>query len=226
MLSKPEVLGLVTHWLSSADRPRQIVTLNALMLMGAFHDPRLNRIIQGADLITVDGRGILKALRKIGHQSVEQFTGIDLTRELLSRCARHHFPVFFYGGSPAVTAGLHRRILLEWPELHVAGIRDGSGHSDKAPEVMGELLQKQPSLLLVALGSPAQEIFLAQLLPQCKATVGIGVGGAFDVLAGFRREAPPLIRNYGWEWLYRMIQDPAKFKRFPDLVRFWYRCLR
>lgn len=226
LLSKTEVLALVTNWMNAADRPRQIVTLNALMLMGAARDFKLNRIIQRADLITVDGQGIMRALRKKGQQSFEQFTGIELTRNLLSWCSRHHCPVFFYGGSPAVAEGLRRNISRQWPNLFVMGIRDGSGHSVKAPEITEGLAQNQPSLLLAGLGSPAQEIFLAKSLPRLKGTVGMGVGGAFDVLAGFKREAPQFIRNHGWEWLYRMIQDPIKLKRFPDLLRFWYRCLR
>lgn len=226
LLAKSEVMAMVTHWLTTADRPRQIVTLNALMLMGATHDPQFNRIIQRADLITLDGRGIIKSLLKKDYRPLEQYTGIDLTRELLSWCARHHYPVFCYGGSPAAAAGLRLNISRQWPGLSILGIRDGYGHSAKTPRIIEEVVQNQPALLLAGLGSPAQEIFLAKSLPQLKGTVGIGVGGAFDVLAGLKREAPQFIRKHGWEWLYRMIQDPVKFKRFPDLIRFWYRCLR
>lgn len=217
---------MATHWLSTADKSRHIVTLNALMLMGAISDIRLNRIIRNAELITIDGQGVLRALRKSGHQFMEQFTGIDLTRELLSLCARYHYPVYFYGGSPVAVAGLRRNISREWPDLLIVGFRDGYQSILKVPEVVREIIQKQPSLLLVALGSPVQEIFLAEVLPQLKGTVGIGVGGTFDILAGLKREAPQFIRNHGWEWLYRMIQEPAKFKQFPVLFRFWRRYLR
>jgi N-acetylglucosaminyldiphosphoundecaprenol N-acetyl-beta-D-mannosaminyltransferase len=226
LFSKLEVLDQVTHWLTAGDRPRQIITLNALMLMGAVRDPRLNRIIQRADLITLDGQGILRALRKLGYLRLEQCTGIDLTRELLTWCARYRYPVYFYGGSPAAVAGLRRNIVLEWPDLPITAIRDGYRPAQTTPEIAAEILQNQPSLLLVALGSPTQEIFLAEWLPRCKGTVGIGVGGAFDILAGLKREAPRFVRTQGLEWLYRMIQEPAKFKRIPELIRFWGRYLR
>jgi N-acetylglucosaminyldiphosphoundecaprenol N-acetyl-beta-D-mannosaminyltransferase len=224
--SRSEVLASVTNWLCTTSQPRQIVTLNVLMLMEAATDLQLNRIIQAADLITMDGQGIMRALRKKGYRSLEQFTGIDLTRELLSWCARHHRPVFFYGGSPDVAVGLRRNVSRQWPDLSILGIHDGYGQTLKTSEIIDRLAQNQPSLLLAGLGSPAQEIFLAKSLPRLKGTVGIGVGGAFDVLAGFKREAPQFIRIHGWEWLYRMIQDPVKLKRFPDLLRFWYRYLR
>lgn len=224
--SRSEVMALVTNWLCTPGRPRQIVTLNVLMLMKAAVDIQLSQVIQSADLITLDGQGIMRALRKKGYQSLEQFTGIDLTRKLLFWCERYHCPVFFYGGSPAVAAGLRRSVSRQWPDLPVLGIHDGYEYSQKVSEIIDGLAQNQPALLLAGLGSPAQEIFLAKSLPRLKGTVGIGVGGSFDVLAGFKREAPQFIRTYGWEWLYRMIQDPVKFKRFPDLLRFWYRCLR
>ncbi len=226
LLSKSEVLTLVTNWLGTLDRSRQVITLNVLMLMAATRDLQFNRIIQRADLITMDGQGIIKALRKKEHRSWDQYTGIDLTRELLFWCSGHDCPVFFYGGSPAAASGLGRYISSQWPDLTVLGIRDGFQHSVKTPGIIEELVLKRPGLLLVGLGSPAQEFFLAKVLPRLKGTVGIGVGGAFDVLAGLKPEAPRLIRNHGWEWLYRMIQDPVKFKGFPDLIRFWYRCLR
>jgi N-acetylglucosaminyldiphosphoundecaprenol N-acetyl-beta-D-mannosaminyltransferase len=226
LFSRSEVLALVTSWLSTADRSRQIVTLNALMLIRAIRDLQFNRIIQRADLITVDGQGIMKALRKEGHQPLEQYTGIDLTRELLSWCSRYHCPVFFYGGSPAVAARLSRNLSRQWPGLSILGAWNGYEHSRQSNTIFEELAQKQPPLLLAGLGSPAQELFLARSLSQLKGTVGIGVGGALDILAGVKSEAPRCIRNHGWEWLYRMIQEPAKIKNFPDLVRFWYRCLR
>lgn len=223
---KSEVFELITKWLLKPDHHRQIVTMNALILISATQNLQLNRVIRDADLITIDGHGIIMALRKKGHQSLEQFTGIDLTKELLSWCALQNYPVFFYGGSPTVAGKLQLSIAHHWPGLSIQGIWNGYGGRTRQLELLDELRRAQPPLLLVGLGSPAQELFLAKTLPQLKNTVGIGVGGTLEVLAGLKREAPRFIRERGFEWLYRMIQDPVKLKRLPDLLRFWYHCLR
>ncbi len=226
LLLKPQVWEQIDNWLLKPEKTRHIVTLNALMLVTAVHDPELNRIIRGADLITIDGYGILKALQKTGCQNIEHFTGSDLIRIALSQCEHHGFPVYIYGGSPKAISHLKPVLAKNWPQLTIAGIRDGYGDITTRDRIIEEIVQSQPALLLVGLGSPAQEIFIAKILPRLKKTIGIGVGGALDVLSGLKKEAPRFIRNHGWEWLYRMLQDPVRFKRLPDLFSFWYWCLR
>jgi N-acetylglucosaminyldiphosphoundecaprenol N-acetyl-beta-D-mannosaminyltransferase len=226
LLSKLQALEQINNWLLESKRARHIVTLNALILVTAIHNPELNQIIQAADLITIDGYGILKALRKMDYQFIEQFTGIDLTREVISRCARYGYPVYIYGGSPIVASNLRLILSRNWPELVIVGIRDGYGGTLDQNRIFEEIIQNQPALLLVGLGSPDQELFLAKILPKLNKTIGIGVGGTLDILAGLKKEAPRFLRNHGWEWLYRMMQDPVKLKRIPDLFEFWYWCLR
>ena len=224
--TKQEIMAQIAEWLLFPKQPRQIITLNALMWLSAAQNHQFQQIIREADLITLDGRGILMALKKNGHRILEQVTGIELTRELLSWCSVHQCPVYFYGGSPAAAQRLRLQLPSSWPGLVIQGIQDGFGGPAGQMEIMEEIQRHAPGLLIVGLGSPAQEFFLARLLPKLKYTVGIGAGGTLDVLAGLKREAPPLIREHNLEWLYRMFQDPVKFKRLPDLFRFWNSCLR
>ncbi len=230
ILPEMQILDQIHNWFLEPGKARHIVTLNALMLVAAVHNPEFNRIIREADLITIDGYGILKALQRKGYENIRQFTGIDLTRYLLSHCAINGYTVYIYGGSPMVVSHLRRAFARNWPELTMAGIRDGYGDTVFGQRyetlVLEEIVQKQPALLLAGLGSPRQEFFLAKVLPCLNKTVGIGIGGAFDVLSGTKKEAPRFLRNHGWEWCYRMLQDPAKLKRIPDLCKFWYWCLR
>ncbi|MCL6590499.1 MAG: WecB/TagA/CpsF family glycosyltransferase [Firmicutes bacterium] len=223
---KQELIKLATGWLSRPVGPRQIVTLNALILMRAWQDPAVSRIIQAADMVTVDGAGVELALRKYGYGKIQRLTGLELTLHLLSWCEANGYSVYFYGGLPVVAALLKQMIPARWPGISLCAVRDGFGVQLRPGQVVAEILEKQPGLLLVGLGSPKQELFLAEVLPRLKGTVGVGVGGAFEVLAGIKREAPGFVRDLGVEWLFRMLQDPLRIKKIPDLVKFGYFMLK
>lgn len=208
----------VVNWLNKAEKPRQVITLNAVILIEALKNHRLMEIIQRADLVTVDGYGILLALKKNGYWS-ERFPGVELADRLLSYCVQKQLPVYCYGGSKESV----RRLKYKYDQELVL-FRDGFG--EKEFLIREEILTLQPALLLTGLGSPRQELFLAKLLPELKATVGIGVGGAFEIFSGLKPRAPATFSNHGWEWCYRMFHEPQKIKYLPELIKFWYGFLR
>jgi N-acetylglucosaminyldiphosphoundecaprenol N-acetyl-beta-D-mannosaminyltransferase len=220
------ILQQLDGWLQHPECSRQVVTLNASIMVKSFRCPVLRQVIRKADLVTIDGYGIECALRKRGVLEFSRMAGVELVRELLSLGERLRLSVFFYGGNPEIVKILERKLRGIWPGITIAGIFDGYQTGSEVRRIRERIIQCQPGLLLVGLGSPRQEIFLAQLLPSLSGTVGIGVGGAFEVIAGLKKEAPQLIRDYGWEWLYRMFQEPRKFTGLLDLARFWNRYLR
>lgn len=205
----------VVGWLNEGEKSRQVVTLNAVMLISAMKNNRLKQAIQMADLVTVDGYGIMLALKKSGIWT-ERFPGIELADRLINYCVQKQLPVYGYGGSKESV----RRLREKYYDNESVLFRDGFG--EKEDRVGEEILTVQPALLLVGLGSPRQELFLADLLPKLKATVGIGVGGAFEIISGLKSRAPVILSNHGWEWCYRMLRDPRKIEHLPKLVRFWY----
>ncbi len=219
-----EVLDLIDNWLTSRERSRHIITLNALMLMAAVRLISLKDVIQQADMVTVDGYGIERLLHKRGLK-VQRFTGVDLTRQLLKQACQKAYSVYFFGGTEKIVTALRQVLPLKWPGLIISGVRDGYGNSGTEEVVFHEIVCKQPHILLVGLGVPEQDLFLARVLPYLRGTVGIGVGGTFEVLCGLKLEAPPLIRNHGLEWCFRMLQEPHRLKQLPYLVRFWCRYL-
>ncbi|HBE77393.1 MAG TPA: hypothetical protein DDW65_06365 [Firmicutes bacterium] len=225
-LSNNEVVALMNDWLTIHQHSRHIITLNAQMVIAAAKFSCFKEIIKQADLVTVDGYGVDWALRKRGCPNVQRLVGVDLARILLQKSCQNACPVYFFGGTPRVASELRRVLPLKWPGLIITDIQDGYGSCSTQTAVFKDIIRRQPFLLLVGLGTPAQELFLAGILPYLTATVGIGVGGAFEVLSGLRREAPPFIRNHGWEWCFRMLQEPRKINRLPDLARFWYKYLR
>jgi N-acetylglucosaminyldiphosphoundecaprenol N-acetyl-beta-D-mannosaminyltransferase len=220
------VVARIHDWLRQPECSRQIVTLNASMLVKTLNCPALKQAIRGADLVTIDGYGIERALRKMGFSGLCRLAGVELVRELLSGGEISGLSVFFYGGSPDMVKKLRRQLKALWPGITIAGIVNGYGIRYDACRIGEEIIQCRPGLLLVGLGSPRQEIFLAKLLPHLAGTVGIGVGGALEVIAGVKKEAPQFVRDNGWEWLYRMGQEPRKLAGLIDLTRFWNRFLR
>jgi N-acetylglucosaminyldiphosphoundecaprenol N-acetyl-beta-D-mannosaminyltransferase len=224
--SKDEIFEMTNAWLTNRQHSRHIITLNAQMVIAAAKFSGFKEILKRADLVTVDGYGVDWALRKMGCSNVQRLTGVDLTRILLQKSCQSAYPVYFFGGTPRVAVELRKVLPLKWPGLVITGIQDGYGSCYTQTVVLKDIIRRQPFLLLVGLGTPVQELFLAEILPYLKATVGIGVGGAFEVLSGLRQEAPAFIRNHGWEWCFRMLQEPRKINRIPDLARFWYKYLR
>jgi N-acetylglucosaminyldiphosphoundecaprenol N-acetyl-beta-D-mannosaminyltransferase len=224
--SNNQIYRLIKDWLAQGRCSRHIITLNSVMLVTALKYNPFKNIIKQADLVTVDGYGIEWALRKKGYHNIQRLTGVDLTRELLKISCQNDYSVYFLGGTLKVVSMLETLLPEKWPGLSICGIRDGYGHSLPPTALFNEIVEKQPRLLFVAKGSPDQEMYLAGILPYLNTTVGIGVGGTFEVLCGLKREAPQFIRNHGLEWCFRMLQEPRKLRLIPDLARFWYKYLR
>jgi N-acetylglucosaminyldiphosphoundecaprenol N-acetyl-beta-D-mannosaminyltransferase len=222
---RAELLATITSWFARPERSRQVVTINARMLMAALVNPALGQAVRRADLVVADGYGVEQALRRRGYTAFTRMAGIDLVKGLLSWGSSRALTVYCYGGKVTMRGRLTESIKRRWPGIVIGGIYDGYGVRSTPEGIKRELLQTgQPRLVLVGLGTPAQELFLAQLLPQLAGgVVGIGVGGALEVLAGSRMEAPRWFRDNGWEWGFRMAQQPRKLSGVVDLVRFW-RC--
>lgn len=217
--SRVEVRDLVCRWLTAGRKPRQVVTLNAAIFMNAVANQRFKQLIQKADLVTVDGYGILLALKKHGLQT-ERFPGVELAEQLLDYCIQKRLPVYIYGG----TVKTIRELKAKFAGCDFIMMKDGFGENSHL--IAAEVIKFQPKLLFVGLGSPRQEYFLAEILPRLKNTVGIGVGGSLEIIAGRKKRGPAFLINHGWEWLYRMLREPRKLKLLPVLIKFWRGFLR
>jgi N-acetylglucosaminyldiphosphoundecaprenol N-acetyl-beta-D-mannosaminyltransferase len=219
--SRTILVQTITDWMVRPKQNRLVVTLNARMVMLALANPALGQVIRQADLVVIDGYGVEQALKKRGCRDPVRVAGIDLVKDLLTWSATRALTVFFYGGSVKTVERLNHAVRQQWPGIKIGGVYDGYGAQVSRERVEQELLRCQPQLLLVGLGAPSQELFLAQILPRLGGAVGIGVGGALEVLSGRRAEAPRWCRDHGWEWLFRMTQQPRKGAGMFDLIKFW-----
>lgn len=214
-----EIWNTICNWLITGESSHQAVTLNAAMLISALNNFRLKQIIQKAGLVTIDGYGIALSLKKRGFRT-ERFPGVELAEKLINHCLKERLLIFCYGGTKETVLRLRRKFGGDGSVL----LRDGYGAEEDL--IREEIIKVKPKLILAGLGSPRQEFFLAELLPELKAAVGIGIGGALEIISGQKPRGPAIFTNHGWEWCYRMVRDPKKIKLLPELVKFWYQFLR
>jgi len=202
----------------------QIVTLNAEMTMAARANPELGAAIAAADLVIPDGAGVVWALARQGIR-VRRSPGIELARQLLEYGARHGWRVALVGASPQVMELLRQRLLAEIPGLDLAFTIHGYQDPELWPGLEEQLRAARPYLVLVALGVPRQETWI-QRLHQGQPGLWMGVGGSFDVWSGTKERAPAWMGRLQIEWLYRLIQEPSRWRRMLALPAFAWAVLR
>jgi N-acetylglucosaminyldiphosphoundecaprenol N-acetyl-beta-D-mannosaminyltransferase len=174
----------------------------------ARRDQDFMRLINSADLALPDGAGLKIAGRLFGTPVVENLNGTDLTPRFLKVAESERLTVYLLGGLPEVVEGCYRWLSKEYPQLRIVGFRHGHFLPEEENAIIEEINAAQPHILLVALGSPRQERWIARNSQYLKAGVCVGVGGLFDFLSGSKSRAPQWMRRLGIEWVYRFIQDP------------------
>ncbi|MGL6132733.1 MAG: WecB/TagA/CpsF family glycosyltransferase [Prochlorococcaceae cyanobacterium] len=202
----------------------QIVTLNAEMTMAALADPELGRAIAAAGLVIPDGAGVVWALGRRGLR-LRRSPGIELARSLLEHGAAQRWRVALVGASPAVMERLQSRLRDELPALEPVFSAHGYQSAETWPALEARLLASRPDLVLVALGVPRQETWIAAL-PGRQGGLWMGVGGSFDVWAGVKKRAPAWMGALHIEWLYRLVQEPRRWRRMLALPAFAWAVLK
>lgn len=196
----------------------QLVTLNAEMTMTALELPELEQAIRQADLVIPDGAGVVWALRRQGVW-VRRSPGIELAHDLLAHSARQGWRVALVGGSPEVMETLVERLPQQHPGLQLVMALHGYQPAEVWPELERQLLALQPDLVLAALGVPRQETWIARLR-RGQPGLWMGVGGSFDVWSGQKKRAPRWMGTLQIEWLYRLLQEPRRWRRMLSLPKF------
>ncbi|MBC7973107.1 MAG: WecB/TagA/CpsF family glycosyltransferase [Verrucomicrobia bacterium] len=236
-LEAPEpfsVLGLPVHllddytgWLVSRAQQQQgchVVTLNAEMAMAAEHNLPLAAIIRYAELVIPDGAGIVLYLKLYG-RSTQRCPGIELAESLLREFGR--LPslgtVAFLGGQPDVIQKAKTIWQERAPGLAIAIAQHGYLSPEDEPAFLQTLKDTQPQLILVGLGVPRQEFWIAKHRHLCPNAIWIGVGGSFDIWAGVKTRAPGWLRDNHLEWVYRLYQEPWRWRRMLALPKFAWR---
>lgn len=188
----------------------QHASVNAAKVVRARSDPVLRSALWHCDLVTPDGQPVVWAARLLGRPVPERVAGIDLMDALLAAAARAGYRVYLLGARPEVLAAAEAEIARRHPGVVVAGRRDGYFPREEEAAVAADVAAARPDLLFVALDTPRKELFLRRHRDVVRVPFAMGVGGAFDVLAGRRRRAPGWAQAAGLEWLFRLLQEPRR----------------
>lgn len=220
---------------------KQIVTPNPEMLLEAQKNAGFKTVLNKSWLSIPDGIGILWAgtFNEIAKNSSgfgralkmffsllglavypksctkvfpERITGVDLMESI---CAvSKEIPIFLLGAKFGIAEKVKTFLETKYRSINIVGVFSGSPIEDDFIAIQASIAETQPKILFVAYGSPAQEIWISKYLHKLKSVkIAMGVGGAFDFLAGERKRAPRIMQRIGLEWLFRLIQEPSRIKR-------------
>jgi len=218
-------------------KSHQIVTPDTLAVLRARKDPEYHAILKSADLVTPDGAGILWATITLDHPLPERVTGIDIIHNICRLAAKKGYSLYLLGSYPGVAGEAALNLTRKYPGIKIAGTHHGyfagedsqncedvkNGNSDKnkeEKEIIAEIKENRPDILLVGMGVPKQEKWISKNLDKLNVPVCMGVGGSFDVLSGRIPRAPLWMQRHGMEWVYRSIKQPNR--AFRTLALFYF----
>ncbi len=203
-----------------------ILAVNPEKVMRAREDKQVMHLLDDATLLIPDGIGVVKAAKWLGLGHFERVAGSDLMPQLCAMASNEGFSVFLFGAEEAVNQAACNALLKRFPTLKIAGRANGFVTPEQYPKLVTQINEAGVQLVFVALGSPRQELWMQEFMPQLSANVFQGVGGTFDVLAGKVARAPALFRRLHMEWLYRLLSNPRRLLRQTTLPRFMFNVLR
>ena len=204
----------------TAGEPRQLCTVNPEFVMTAQIHSEFLRVLQNADLCLPDGQGLLWAARWHGLALRERVAGSTLLGLLAERAAIHGWRMFFLGAAPGVAARTAAILERQHQDLPAIETMEGNPRPEAAAGIVARVRAARPDILLVAFGAPTQELWINRHSETLRVPLMIGIGGAFNFLAGVTPRAPLWAQRLGLEWLHRLCMQPWRWRRMLALPRF------
>jgi len=208
-----------TYGIMHSGEKAYLVTPNPEIVWMARRSEPLRSALGGAELVLPDGIGIVIGARILGTPlHCGRVAGIDFISGLFEKMAQTGGTVYLLGAKPGVAAAAAENLAAKYAGLNISGTADGYFTNDEP--VIERINAVCPDLLLVCLGAPKQELWMAKNRARLNAGLCAGLGGVLDVFAGTVKRAPAFFQRFGIEWLYRLIQEPRRIKRMAKLPLF------
>ncbi|HLC76191.1 MAG TPA: WecB/TagA/CpsF family glycosyltransferase [Candidatus Peribacterales bacterium] len=222
ILSKDDAIRHVTAFCRSQGQ-FHIATPNPEMLVEATKNPQFKNVLQRTSLNIPDGIGLVWAMKRgqCGATQPTRITGTDLLQRIASSESRLCPPekIFLLGAAPGIAERAADALRVLNPSIKEIGVWSGSPSKADEEEIVRRINAFSPTLLFVAFGAPAQDLWIARNLTKLPCIkIAMGVGGAFDFLAGKRRRAPQWMQKGGIEWLWRLACEPRRIGRILNAV--------
>ena len=185
-------------------------------VMEAQRDEKLRQVLNDAFLCTPDGMPMVWMSWAQGRREVSRVYGPDLMQEVLERSPGLGIRHFLYGGHNGSGEVLRQKLVQRFPELKIVGVFEPPFRPLNAEEesaLQAQVAESKPDILWVGISTPKQEFFMSKYLERLDTTLMVGVGAAFDMFRGTTRQAPRWIQRSGFEWFYRLCQDPKRLWR-------------
>ena len=202
------------------------VTANPETFMMSEKDEEMRKLLLDNDTFLVpDGIGIVKAARMINYDVKERITGIDIANELLKLGNKQKKSIYLFGAKQEVIDSMEKVLKESYPNLNLVGM--SNGYEKDKDKIFEKIVKTKPDIVLVALGIPLQEKLIYKHLDKFDKGIFVGVGGSFDVISGHKKRAPKIFIKLNLEWLYRILKEPKRLKRFYDSnVKFIFKVRR
>jgi N-acetylglucosaminyldiphosphoundecaprenol N-acetyl-beta-D-mannosaminyltransferase len=210
----------------------RMVTPNADFVIHASEDESFRTILNTASLCIPDGMGIMRGAQMLGVKLKENVTGRLLVRPLCELAARRGWKVYILASAPGIAPIAAAQLMRDYPGLQIVGARGPSFQFVNDPaeieDVLSEMNRVKPDLLFLGIGAPKSERWIYDYRDRIPAKAAIGVGYAFDIIAGKIAECPAWMTRIGMEWFYRTLREPRRlWKRyFVRDPRFFYMVIK
>ena len=202
-----------------------VATANAEMLMMSTQDAELKQILNSAELVVPDGAGTVWAANHLGYKMPERVAGYDLVQELMKVAPTKSLKFFLFGSAPGVAEKAKAKAEELYAGIKIVGVRNGYFKPEDEQEIISQIKNSEPDILLAALGVPKQEKWLFKYKEILNVPVSIGVGGTLDVMAGNVKRAPLWMQKAKLEWLFRAMLQPSRAGRLIALPKFVFKVL-
>lgn len=189
-----------------------IITANPETIMIAKDNKEFKKVLKSDVEIIPDGIGIIYAAKILKIKLKERITGYDTMVNLFKLANQKKKSIYLFGSEEEVVQKCVDKIKKEYPKIVIKGF--SNGYVKDKDKVFKEIIKKEPDICLVALGIPQQELLINKYFDKAKKGIFIGVGGSFDVYSETKKRAPKLFIKLNLEWLYRLLKEPSRIKRF------------
>lgn len=197
-----------------------IFTPNPEMVMEARKNEEFMEILNASTMNVPDGIGIVYGSKFTSSPIKHRVAGYDLVQDVFDKMKDMGKTAYFFGGAPGIADRAKEAMEAKHKGLKVVGTANGYFDDKREKEIIAEINELKPDLLLVGIGFPKQEKWIYTHIKDLNIKTAVGVGGSFDVMSGNVKRAPKFFINHGLEWFYRLITQPSRFVRMMQLPLF------
>jgi len=225
VMTTSEILGIPTAQITVEQFIEQVVAaarerrrmricyVNAANFNLAIKEKRYFDVMRSADLVYADGQAVVWASRYLGCPLPERVNAGDFFERFCARCAQERLTLYLLGSQAGVAQQASQNLTSRIADLRILGARSGYFDPAEMDLIMKEINYLGPDILIVGMGAPRQEYWVADHMAELNVTVAWCVGALFEYVAGVTRRAPIWMRKVGLEWAFRLVLEPRRLWR-------------